>query len=76
MEATMIISDSLRETIKDMQMNNCEGAHSQIVFLGTLIRDLLRSGCIMPGDDADTMKMMQHLSYIQMIFESFIPPKQ
>lgn len=76
MEADMTIPENIRNTIKEMQMNNCEGAHAQIVFLGTLIRDLLRSGCITPGDDAETMKMMQRLSYIQMIFESFIPPKQ
>lgn len=76
MEADMTIHENLRDAIREMQFNDCEGAKAQIQVLRDLNRELLRNGCITPEDDAQKLRMMQSLDYIQMIFESFIPPKQ
>lgn len=76
METEITIHDDLRNTIKEMQHGNCEGAKAQVAYLESLMRELLRCGCITPEDDSDRLKMLEKLSYIQMILESFIPPKQ
>ena len=76
METEITIHDDLRNTIKEMQHGNCEGAKAQVAYLEKLMRELLRCRCITPEDDSDRLKMLEKLSYIQMILESFIPQEQ
>ncbi len=74
MDRPIIIHEDLRYLISTLQEFDCRAAKEHAEQIGEWIKQLIRMGTIDVGDDMDRLRLIEDFSYIQMVFENFIPP--